>query len=129
MRVRRSVILWVVFGLLTLGGLYWILKSSFSEREAGAPRSEVFRLVIAAPQPLEEPPPFKVRQGDRVTFVFSSNLPGEAHVHGYEKKVILEPGGEVALTFTATDAGLFALHLHDPDGAMHGLATLEVDPR
>jgi hypothetical protein len=124
-----SAILWAALAVLLLGGLYKGFKFSLGEREPGEPHSLTYRLVISAPQPVAEPPVFKVTQGDRISFVFRSDRPGEAHVHGYEKMVVLKPGSDVSLTFMATNAGLFAIHLHDPDGSMHALGTLEVQPR
>jgi hypothetical protein len=53
-----------------------------------------------------------------VTLMIRCNRRGEVYVHVYERKVVLVPGGEVKLTFVATDAGTFPIHLHDPDGSM-----------
>lgn len=80
---------------------------------------------------------FKVTQGDTVTLVVGSDRPGEAHVHGYDKRIALNPGSEVTLTFIAKDAGLYPLHLHerldsrDPDSPVlhRHLAAIEVQPK
>jgi plastocyanin len=92
-------------------------------------QARVFHLSVSAPAADTESPVLKVTQGDTVTFVIRSDRPGEVHVHIYEKRVTLKPGGEVTLTFTATAVGLFPVHLHDPDGSMSHLAMLEVRPK
>jgi hypothetical protein len=74
-------------------------------------------------------PVFRATEGDTITLVIRSDQPGEVHVHGYEKKIVLAPSGEVQLTFVAADPGTFPIHLHDSDGSMHHLAMLEVQPK
>lgn len=122
------LLLWIALTIL-LSGLYWASKSTLGSREPSAVHSRVFNLSVSAPHPGEESPVFKARQGDTVTLVIRSDRPGEVHVHIYEKQIMLKPGGEVTLTFTATAAGLFPVHLHDPDGTMTHLAMVEVQPK
>lgn len=121
--------LWAALAILLLSILYWSLKASLGGHERGGWHSRTYMLSISVPRLGEEPTVFKAMQGDTVTLMIRSDRPGEVHIHGYEKRVVLEPGVEVSLSFRATDAGLFAIHLHDPDGSMHGLAILEVQPR
>lgn len=129
MLTRSRPILWVGVTAVLLGGLYFALKSSLGEHEQRGVHTRVYRLSIPGSPPPEEAPVFKVLQGDIVTLVIRSARAGELHVHGYEKKVVLQPGAEVSLTFTATQPGVFPVHLHDPDGSMRRLAMLEVQPR
>jgi hypothetical protein len=97
--------------------------------ETTGPHTRVFHLSVSVVRAAAEAPVFKATQGDSVTFVIRSDRAGEVHVHVYEQKVSLKAGGEVTLTFTATSAGVFPVHLHDPDGSMSHLAMLEVDPK
>jgi len=125
---RRSYdILWLAILLLAL--MYWVLYASSSKDNPGEPRSLTYNLSITAPLPGQALPLFRAGQGDTVTFVLRSDRSGIAHLHGYEKEVTLKPGAAVTLTVTAKDAGVFPLHLHEADGSMSPLATLEVQPR
>lgn len=135
MRARLNVIASIAGAALLLGGLYWGLRSSLDKRDERAPQSLTFKLSIPA-EPAEELdlaafPVFKAVEGDTITLVVNSARPGSFHVHGYEKQVELVPGRDVALTFEAEAAGLYPLHLHDPDPdrPMEHQATLEVHPR
>lgn len=130
--MRRSsfAILWVVLSMLVLGSLYWGLRISLSGHEVSTAESRTYQISISAARPGEEFPVFKVTQGDIVTLLIHSDRPGEVHVHAYDEKIsTLKPGGEVRMTFAAKDVGRFPVHLHDPDGSMRYLATLEVQPR
>lgn len=129
MRRRSAAIGWIAFAILVLGGLYWGLQASLGGREAGVAQSRTYRVSISTPRAGDALPIFRATQGDTVTLVISSDRPGETHVHGYEEKMALRPGGQVTLTFTAAAAGRFPLHLHAPDSSMHHLATLEVQPQ
>lgn len=139
MRKRSYGILWVAFAILVLGGLYLGLQTTLKEDEAGELQSAAYRLSISALSPGEVLPVFKATQGDTVTLAIRSDRPGELDVHGYEKKIDLEPDGEVTLTFTADKAGAFPMYLHmhepldpnEPDGPVshRHLATLDVQPK
>jgi hypothetical protein len=122
-------LLWGALTILLLGGLYWAFKASMGGHEPTAAHTLVFHLSVSAPRPGEESPVFKAMQGDTVVFIIRSDRPGEVHIHIYEKKIALKPGSDVILTFTANSAGLFPVHLHDPDGSMRHLGLLEVQPK
>jgi hypothetical protein len=120
-------LLWATLVALVLAGLYWGLQTSRSVDHAVGPRSRIYHLSVpSSAQSLV----LEATQGDTVTFVIRSDRPGEVHVHAAEEKAVaLKPGGEVRLSFVAKDAGGFAVHLHDPDGSMHHIAILEVQPK
>ena len=127
---RIRAVLWIAAAVVMLAATYWGLQRFLSEQQVtGETHSLTFQLYIPAILSNEQPPTLKVVQGDTVTLHVRSERAGEIHVHGYEKKLTLEPGGVATLSFVAQNPGLFALHLHDPDETMHGLATLEVRPR
>lgn len=135
---RRSyAILWGTLSILFLGVSYFVLHASMGGRYASGASHRTFRLSIAAPYPGEELPVFKATQGDIITVLISSDRPGEVHVHGYNKKVVVNSGSAATLTFAAQTAGLYPLHLHErldlnesnsPILHRH-LAALEVQPK
>lgn len=122
--------LWIAFTILLLGILYWGLKMSLAAYNTGGVRVHVYRFSVSTGNPSEVPPVLTARQGDTVTLVVRSDRIAEIHVHGnVDRKVEVWPGREATLTFTATDAGRFPVHIHDPDGSMYPLGMLEVQPR
>lgn len=92
-------------------------------------RALTYKLSVSTSLPAGPPPIFKATQGDTVTLLIGSTRTGEVHLHGYEKVITLKPAHEVELTLVTQYAGLFPIHLHDPDGSMYPLAMLEVQPR
>lgn len=129
MRRRAHAIQWAGLAVALLAGLYLGLKVSRGGHDTGEIQSSTYRLSISEARPGEGFPKFRTTQGHTITLLISSDRLGSAHVHGYEKEIDLKPGGEVTLTFTANEAGLFPLHLHNPDGSMRHLATVEVEPK
>lgn len=135
--MRRSSysILMVVISMLLLCGVYAALQATRPDHAGRVTASSSFKLSVPASagtsqsaSPLDLPI-FRVVRGQTVTLTISSQTRGSVHVHGYEKSVDLAPGANVTLTFVADSSGRFPVHLHDPDGAMHGLAVLEVLPQ
>jgi len=53
----------------------------------------------------------KVKRGDTVQLVVTSDKADEVHLHGYDKKVDVAAGGTVRLTFRATIPGVFEAEL------------------
>jgi hypothetical protein len=137
LRRQTRVILSAAIVAVLLCGLYGGLRGLLRQHDARVTDSAIFKLSISTPKPdakplpLEDSPVFKAAEGQTVTLLISSEQPGSLHVHGYEKEIDLAPGREVALTFQATVAGRFPVHLHhpEPDSAMDYLATLEVQPK
>jgi FtsP/CotA-like multicopper oxidase with cupredoxin domain len=135
MRRNSYCILMVVVTILLIGGVYAARQAALPDHARHAPTSSSFRLAVPASQRSPQSassldlPVFRVVRGQTVTLIISSQTPGSVHVHGYEKSIALTPGGNATLTFVADSPGRFPVHLHDPDGAMHGLAVLEVQPR
>lgn len=134
---RFYAVLWIALTTLLLIGLYVGLHESFNEPPSSRLHSHTYRLSISEHRPGVQLPVFEAQQGDSITLAIGADRRGEVHVHGYEKNVVLSPGGEVSLTFTAQDSGLYPIHLHEPLGLhkpespiLHRhLATLEVQPR
>jgi hypothetical protein len=75
----------------------------------------------------------EAHQGDRLTFVVTSNRAGQFYIHGPEVESTLLPGVETSLTFTAQYSGRYYLHFHqlnciDSDVTHLELAVLDVMP-
>jgi hypothetical protein len=123
----------IAAAVLLLGGLYVGLRH-WSNNDAGQiPESASFHLLLPRKADetvrFEDLPVFRIAQGGTFTLFVHSERPGVIHIHGYDKEVILVPGSDVTITFVATNAGRFPIHLHDANGTMHHKATLEVLPR
>lgn len=54
----------------------------------------------------------RVSQGDTVHLTFSSDEPGEVHLHGYDLTAPVSPDQPGALTFEAATAGAFGINFH-----------------
>jgi copper(I)-binding protein len=65
----------------------------------------------------------KVAKGTQVRLQVTSDKADELHVHGYDLEKPLPAGEQVTLEFTADQAGLFDIELHESDLQ---LAQLEV---
>jgi len=133
---RRHAIAAVSFGALTLAASYSWIKATLRPRDVD-PGAHVFHVTVSSKGGISESPTFLVNQGDSVTLLMNSDIPGQANLHGYEKSISLKPGSAVSLSFTADMAGFYPLHLHEPsnssaapDVVMHRhLASVEVRQR
>ncbi len=54
----------------------------------------------------------RVSQGDNVSISFTSDEPGEIHLHGYDLTAPVSPGSMGELNFVAETAGAFAINFH-----------------
>jgi hypothetical protein len=54
----------------------------------------------------------QVRRGQRVRFAVTSDAGAEVHVHGYEIKRKVRPGGSTSFGFPARIEGVFEIELH-----------------
>lgn len=129
MQRYTTPIVWSLAVLLLLAALYWAAGAMLNEQTAAAPQHRSYHLSIISPARIGAVPVLRATRGDTVTLTIGSDKAGSVHVHGYEKMVVLQPGAPVSLTFVASQAGRFAVHLHDPDETMHDLAVIEVQPQ
>jgi hypothetical protein len=129
MRLRPIAI--VAVTALLLSGAYLAAAQLAAPDLAIGPQDRSYRLKIG-----EEKPNVKIleaRQGDHITFVVTSNRPGQFYVHGPEVESTLLPGVEKSLTFTAQYSGRYYVHFHqinciDSDESHLELAVLDVMP-
>lgn len=54
----------------------------------------------------------RVSRGDNVSIQFTSDEPGEIHLHGYDLTAEVSPGNQGELNFVAETAGAFAINFH-----------------
>ncbi len=102
---------------------------------AGSPE-KTFDLTIAQGAIPAEQRALRVNKDDAVRLRFTSDAPGEIHLHGYRLEARLTPGVPGELNFKAYATGRYRLEWH-PAGATgkpgchHGPppATLDVRPR
>jgi hypothetical protein len=128
-RSMRPIVTLVAIGVIVLlGGLYFLLRvPGSSTSEPVQPRT--FEVEITAVLPPEGLPALQARQGDPVTMVIGSEVPGTFHLHGYDRLVEVAPGTKQTLEFVAARAGWFPIGLHDQAGNEIDVTALQVDPR
>jgi hypothetical protein len=68
----------------------------------------------------------KVKKGDRVVMVVSSDKPEKIHLHGFEIERDVTPSKPGRFAFTAKNEGAYAIESHTTEKK---LATLQVQPR
>lgn len=81
--------------------------------------------------PARPAPVLRVRQGDELVLVWTSDTPIVVHLHGYDIETSVTPGEGAEMAFTARAAGRFPIASHG-DGRGHHHETilyLEVHPR
>jgi heme/copper-type cytochrome/quinol oxidase subunit 2 len=107
--------------VLILGGLFFLLRP---DTPAAGPRERTFDVSIegGAMSPSE----ISVKEGDRVTFLISSDKPMELHVHGYDVEQEVEPEQTARLRFEADLTGRFEIEDHESE---RELGVLQVRPR
>jgi hypothetical protein len=77
----------------------------------------------------------RVKQGDLVKLLWSTDRPMRLHLHGYDIEKEVVPGTVTEMTFNARATGRFTVSPHlgkEPDGGhAHGeaLVTIEVHPK
>jgi len=127
--VSRTLIV-IVLILLGLGGLYFALRPTTSgdaastEPSADEARERIYEVKIkdGAMSPAE----ISVEEGDQVTLRWTSNIPVEIHLHGYDLEEEVSPGEETDLSFEADLTGRFEIEEHETETE---LGALLVQPR
>lgn len=59
------------------------------------------------------PTRYKVAKGNQVSITVTSDVADEIHLHGYDRKVDLQPNAAGTLTFTADITGVFEVELEN----------------
>lgn len=92
----------------------------------GGSREHSFNIQIQDGKPVLGTTPFRIKQGDTVTFNISSDTAGEVHLHGYDLEAEMAPGETATLSFTANATGRFLIEIEDTEVE---IGFLEVQPR
>ena len=92
----------------------------------GGPKDYTFTIRVQQGQPVGGASTYQVKKDDTVTFSISSDTAGEAHLHGYDLSVDMEPGEAVTLQLTASATGRFPIEIEDTEVE---IGYLEVQPR
>jgi hypothetical protein len=94
----------------------------------------VFALPVANGRVPENMRRIRVKQNDVVKLQWTSDVPINIHLHGYDIEKAVSPGAVTEMTFTARAAGRFTVESHagktSSGGHAHGdvLVTIEVYP-
>jgi hypothetical protein len=90
------------------------------------PKDAPETIRIKAGKPVGGVKTLKFRHGDEIALRFTSDEPGEVHIHGYDQEVGVGPGGAKVVRFKASLEGIFEIEDHESEEL---LAKLEVRPK
>ena len=94
---------------------------------AAAPTDErLINLAIANRETTTTREDLRVTQGETVRLIFTTDEPGEIHLHGYDLTAEVSPEHPSELVFEATTAGAFGINFHvlGADAMHSGTATV-----
>ena len=101
--------------------------ASDSASAAAAPTDErLINLAIANRETTTTREDLRVTQGETVRFIFTTDEPGEIHLHGYDLTAEVSPEHPGELVFEARTAGAFGINFHvlGADAMHSGTATV-----
>jgi hypothetical protein len=125
---RNRKIQTIIISLILVASIYIAARSVFSVPKTPVRPSNITWNLDVDDQSAGKLPTYRVKVGDQVTLVAKPNKPGELHIHGFEKKVSLEPGHAIQVTLNCASPGLFVIHRHGPDGSSQRIGALDVRP-
>lgn len=104
--------------------------SSEQPHETLATNQKFDRIQIKDGKVVGGPPNIKVRKGDHVRIVVSSDAPDDVHLHGYDIEKPVEPGQPAQFNFIADIEGIFEIESHkaEDEGRDPLLGKLTVEP-
>ena len=94
------------------------------EKPPPAPRVETIR--IRGGKPAGGAKTLRYERGDTIRLRFTSDEPGEVHIHGFDNEFEVGPGGARLVNFKANLEGIFEIEDHE-SGEL--LAKLEISPK
>jgi plastocyanin len=94
------------------------------------PAPDSFKVQIKDEKPVGGAQNFKVKKGDNVTIVVSSDAHDVIHLHGYDIEKDVEAGKPATFKFTADIEGIFEIesHVAEDKGLEPLMAKLTVEP-
>jgi plastocyanin len=101
-----------------------------SSQTTTPPTPDSFKVQIKDEKPVGGAQNFKVKKGDNVTIVVSSDAHDVIHLHGYDIEKDVEPGKPATFKFTADIEGIFEIesHVAEDKGLEPLMAKLTVEP-
>ncbi|MGH8540958.1 MAG: hypothetical protein ACRETW_10695 [Stenotrophobium sp.] len=135
--MRLRVVLFAIAGIAILIVLFWMIKPdggalsgsvSTPQGEGVAPLAQVqqFDLQVKGRRLIVGPALIRVHEGDRIAIRIVCDEVEELHLHGYDRKLELEPNRSATLELVADRSGRFEYEL-EKSGTE--LGALEVSPR
>ncbi|GAA4576636.1 hypothetical protein [Planotetraspora kaengkrachanensis] len=120
----RSLLSGLALGAALLGGVSACSESSADTTPASATAAGVKEINVTIAAKSVTPPPGRidVTKGQTVRITVTSDVADEAHVHGYDKGVSLQPGTPATIEFVADQDGLFEVETHESDLQLFQLA-------
>ena len=105
-------------------------STSTQQAEQPAPAPDSFKVQIKDEKPVGGAQNFKVKKGDNVTIVVSSDAHDVIHLHGYDIEKDVEAGKPATFKFTADIEGIFEIesHVAEDRGLEPLMAKLTVEP-
>jgi hypothetical protein len=91
-----------------------------------APEARVEKIRIKGGKPVGGAKTLTYTKGDTIALSFTSDKPGEVHIHGYDKELALSGSGAQVIRFKANLEGIYEVEDHESDEL---LAKLEVRPK
>jgi heme/copper-type cytochrome/quinol oxidase subunit 2 len=116
---RRIALLAAVVVIAVVG--FIILKPAGSSKTSGG----TAQITVKGGKPVGGVKTITFKKGGRVRFVVTSDVGDEIHVHGYNFKKTVKPGGKVSFSFPASIDGMFIVEL---EGRGEQIASLVVNP-
>lgn len=123
----RQKLLFLICAILLLTGLWLVMKpdtGSLQNSGAVAEPKEFYFAIHNGGTP--EPQVIQLKIGDTAKLSFVSDNDAAVHIHGVDMHIVLSAGITQQVEFDATQAGRFALEVHDTEMQ---LGAIEVYPR
>jgi hypothetical protein len=89
------------------------------------PKPRATTIALRAGRPVGGIKDVTVKSGDTVRLAFRGDTAEEAHIHGYDRTVQIEPGKTARVSFPARVEGVFEIESHSSGTE---LASLRVEP-
>ncbi|MET7421223.1 cupredoxin domain-containing protein [Dactylosporangium sp. NPDC005555] len=112
-RSRDTVYRIVAVAVLVVAGIVvTLLYRSSAGDSSTAPQDRSISVTITGGR--AEPPVGRVEvgKGSTIRLTVTSDAPDELHVHGYDRRAVLEPGRPATLEFRADTTGMFEIETH-----------------
>jgi heme/copper-type cytochrome/quinol oxidase subunit 2 len=100
-------------------------KKTTTPKRTVKPPAPVHNITVKNGKPVGGVQEIKVKKGDQVRLLISSDVKDEIHVHGYDLHADALPGRRVGMTFKATSDGNYEIEL---EGRKEQIAQLTVEP-